>query len=319
MLCIRLEQFRRDAAKQEHPHSWHWCTSTPSSFLLSAGESPSEAAEGNSPQDIIFLVDNTAGVEQPEFNNLLGFLQRYASSLAGQGYLGRDQTRMGVVTWGQSGLPFRAQFPLDMHFTNDTLQAAIAAIPFETGGIGVDDLAMTLEFLVDAFSGDFGARSYADHTAVLLLDAIGTGDIRIPASRVKDANIILYVIGVHEGTPSQTLMELVSTLEQFGTVAPNTGIQSTDLATFATVNSDPFVAALVTHLRTWCELPQTLYNTTYGTVPYVASNRAAGDTTAIWQLVLNNYIHSYIPTVPSYHCTLPDNITDGVTCCSLPP
>lgn len=169
---------------------------------------------------------------------------------------------MSVVTWGQLTQPVTVRFPLDLHFTNDSLQAAIAAIPFEAGATRVNDLEMTLEFLVDAFAGDFGARSYADHTAVLIVDSPDLGDIRIAASRVKDANIILYVIGVHQGTPSQSLIDLVSLLEQLGTVTPNTGIQSTDLVTFSTVNSDPFVGALVTHLRTWCELQHTLYNPT---------------------------------------------------------
>lgn len=255
---------------------------TPPSPLPSPGESPSAAAEGNSPQDIIFLVDSTGSVDMTEFEELKGFLQKYASRLAEQEYLGRSRTRMGVITWGHIGMPVRVQFPLDLHFTNDSLQGAIEGIPFEMGSTAIADLGTTLEFLVDAFAGDFGARSYADHTAVLFVDALAIPDIRIPASRVKDANIILYVIGVHEGIVSQSLVDIVSTLEEFGTDTATTGIQSTALATFATVNSDPFVNALVTHLREWCELQQALYNPT-----------------PQHRLSLSNYIHSYRHSLPS--------------------
>lgn len=234
---------------------------TPPSPFLPPGESPSAAAEGDSPQDIIFLVDNTGSVGETEFNDLKGFLQKYASRLEEQGYLGRRQTRMGVVTWGHTGEPVRVQFPLDMHFTNTSLQEAIEAIPFVMGSTAVPALGATLEFLVDAFAGDFGARSYADHTAVLFVDSLPVNDVRIPVSRVKDANVILYVIGVHEGAVSQSLVDIVSTLEEFGTDTATTGIESTALASFATVNSDPFVDRLVRHLREWCELPSTTLQT----------------------------------------------------------
>ena len=264
---------------------------TPPSPSPSSGESPSAAAEGDSPQDIIFLVDSTGSIDETEFDELKGFLQKYASRLEDQGYLGRSQTRMGVITWGHIAVPFRVQFPLDMHFDNTSLQGAIEAIPFEMGSTATSDLQAALEFLVDAFAGDFGARSYADHTAVLIVDALATSDsidIRVTASRVKDANIILYVIGVHEGTVSQSLMDIVSTLEEFGTDTATTGITSTSVATFATVNSDPFVNELVTQLREWCELQQTLHNPIQGLWEHYNTGHFS-----ITTFIANNCIHSY--------------------------
>ena len=162
-------------------------------LLPLVGETPSVAAIATNPLDIIFLLDNTADVNETEFEVLKDFTNQVIANTS----IGRvGATRVGVITYGHPPNTTIDRFELDRHFDAVDAMAGVDAIPYDPTGVD-GFLGDAVDRLVDAFAGDFGARSFAPHVGILLTKGLTSCDDQVRAvRRAMDANIILRIIVV---------------------------------------------------------------------------------------------------------------------------
>ena len=167
------------------------------------------------PLDIIFLLDKTGSISSTEFDAMKAFIQAVKSD--SRLSVGGDDTRIGVITWGHAAEPVIR----DRTFLNPLLDRvglinAVDEILYGAQG-GMDSLlGATLNRLIDAFEGDFGARTYSSHIVIVLTDGVSSDDLTQPASRTRDANIVGYAIGVHSGSVPSGLSATLQDLSNSG-------------------------------------------------------------------------------------------------------
>ena len=161
-------------------------------LCASVGETPSVAALATNPLDIIFLLDNTVDVNETEFDALKEFTKQVIGLVS----IGGDEIRVGVITYGHPPNDTIDQFELDAHFNPIDALDGVDAIDYDP--MGVDGfLGEAIDRMVDAFAGDFGARTFAPHVGILLTKGLTSCDDQARAARrAMDANIILHIIVV---------------------------------------------------------------------------------------------------------------------------
>ena len=183
--------------------------------LLPAGESPSDVAVATNPLDIIFLVDKTGSIDPSEFDAMKDFIQAVKRDTRLS--IGGDDTRIGVITWGHATAPIiRDRVFLNPLLDRADLLSALDEITYGVQGGGSSPLGVALNRVIDAFEGDFGARTYSSHILVVFVDGSSADELAQPAIRTRDANIVSYVIGVHNGIVPSGLDETLNSLSGNG-------------------------------------------------------------------------------------------------------
>lgn len=201
--------------------------------LLPAGESPSDAAVATNPLDIIFLLDKSSSIDNADFDDMRAFVQAVKSD--SRLSIGGDDTRFGVITWGHATEPIvRDEVFLNPILDRMALINALNAIPFGALGGMLSPLGAALNRVIDAFEGDFGARTYSSHIVIVLTDGASSDNLTQPASRTRDANIVGYAIGVHSGSVPPELDATLQNLSNNGNFSVSTstfnGLAATSLA-----------------------------------------------------------------------------------------
>lgn len=131
-------------------------------------------------------------VNETEFQVLKNFTQQVIQDQP----IGRAGVRVGVITYGHPPNITIDRFELDRHFDAGDALAGVDEIPYDPTGVD-GYLGAAIDRMVDAFAGDFGARSFAPHVGVLLTKGLSSCDDQARAARrAMDANIILRIIVV---------------------------------------------------------------------------------------------------------------------------
>lgn len=124
-------------------------------------------------------------------------LKEFTNQVIGNNSIGRvGAVRVGVITYGHLPNTTIDRFELDTHFDVVDAMAGVDAIPYDPTGFD-GYLGAAVDRMVDAFAGDFGARSFAPHVGLLLTKGLTSCDDYVRAlRRAMDANIILRIIVV---------------------------------------------------------------------------------------------------------------------------
>ncbi|XP_078497307.1 von Willebrand factor A domain-containing protein 2 [Lissotriton helveticus] len=137
--------------------------------------------------DLVFAIDASSGVSRENFGKLRNFIK--SNSL--QFDINRDVTQIGLVTYGSRP---RTVFALDAHDTSSSLLRAINQASF-IGGVASTGSAL-LHIYSDVMTIQKGARPGVNKAVVVITDGTGAEDATVPAQKLKNNGVSIFVIGV---------------------------------------------------------------------------------------------------------------------------
>ncbi|XP_029654894.1 collagen alpha-1(XIV) chain-like, partial [Octopus sinensis] len=138
--------------------------------------------------DLVFLIDSSGSVEEPNFNKTKNFLENIVRNLD----IGPDKTRVAVIRFSSFSL---VSFSLSAHSTNSAVIKAIDAISYDDGSSTATGLALD-EVRTSVFTNT--RKSAAAKVLVLVTDGQSDNEIRTVAAaqKLKDAGVTIFTIGV---------------------------------------------------------------------------------------------------------------------------
>ena len=174
-------------------------------FVLWIGFTPGDLAanNGDTPVDVIFILDQTDSISQTELEGQLDFVNDFASNVP----FGGNNYRIGVFSWNAAGVIVEIQlndFVLPTSLSD--FQVAVNNIVLSTSAsIDIQPAIMRMR---EHFREGFGARSYAAHVGILLADE-GLDPNYIPEiALARDEDIILFAVGLQD-SPAMDLQEFI--------------------------------------------------------------------------------------------------------------
>uniref|UniRef100_A0A0B7AIU7 VWFA domain-containing protein n=1 Tax=Arion vulgaris TaxID=1028688 RepID=A0A0B7AIU7_9EUPU len=165
---------------------------------------PSVQYCGNTPAEVVFLLDSSNSMWAPNFRKQLEFV----SDVVGMFQIGPDKTQVGVATFNNE---VQLQFYLNEYKDKDKLLRAIKMVEQTHGPSTATDKA--IKFLrTHFFQRRFGARPFVPHVAIIITDGQSDHMIRtlIEATRAKQQDIIIFAVGVGELVNSLELERMAS-------------------------------------------------------------------------------------------------------------
>ena len=165
------------------------------------------ANNGDTPVDVIFILDQTDSISQTELEGQLDFVNDFASNIP----FGGDNYRIGVFSWNAAGAVVEIQlneFVLSENLSD--FQAAVNNIMLSTSPtIDIQPAIMTMR---EHFREGFGARSYAAHVGIILADEAPDASYIPEIALARDEDIILFALGLQDTPPMdlQTFIDNVA-------------------------------------------------------------------------------------------------------------
>ncbi|XP_037310495.2 collagen alpha-6(VI) chain-like [Pungitius pungitius] len=149
--------------------------------------------------DIVFLVDGSGSIGENNFKEVQSFIDSAIEALD----IGTNKVRVGLAQFSDEPI---AEFLLKDHKNKKSLQAAIKAVKYRTGGTNTGE---AINFLRDNFfTEEAGSRvnQQVPQIAVVITDGGSQDDVKLPAQSLRRRGVIMFAIGV--GAANHT--ELVS-------------------------------------------------------------------------------------------------------------
>ncbi|XP_077358385.1 von Willebrand factor A domain-containing protein 2 isoform X2 [Festucalex cinctus] len=137
--------------------------------------------------DLVLVLDASGGVGRDNFATVRDF----ARSLTVQFDINRDLAQVALVTYGRRATTV---FKLDAHETGSTILKAAAQASY-VGGVASAGAAL-LHVLSDVLTVAKGARPGVNKAVVLVTDSSGGDDAMVPARKLREDGVLLFVIGV---------------------------------------------------------------------------------------------------------------------------
>lgn len=137
--------------------------------------------------DLVFAVDSSSGVGQENFSTLRDFV----SSLTVQFDINRDVAQLALVTYGRSA---GTVFNLDTHESGSSILTAVREAEYR-GGVASTGAAL-LHIHSNVLTVAKGARPGVNKAVVVLTDGSSGEDAVVPAQKLRDNGVSLFVIGI---------------------------------------------------------------------------------------------------------------------------
>lgn len=137
--------------------------------------------------DLVFAMDASGGVGRENF----GALRDFVRSLTVQFDINRDVAQVALVTYGRRA---NTVFNLDAHETGSTVLEAVAAANY-LGGVASTGAAL-LHIHSNVLTVAKGARPGVNKAVVVLTDGSSGDDAVVPAQKIRNNGISLFVIGI---------------------------------------------------------------------------------------------------------------------------
>ncbi|XP_041374199.1 uncharacterized protein LOC121387240 [Gigantopelta aegis] len=139
--------------------------------------------------DVIFVLDSSTSVSEPNFKHILQFLKQFLKHAD----VSLDVVRVGVITYSTS---VHIEFSMNEYFTKSQVFSAIEKIPYRHGSTNTADALRTMR---NMFSSQYGDRPGVKNVAVVVTDGVSNINSRrtIPeAESARAIGIHIYAIGI---------------------------------------------------------------------------------------------------------------------------
>ena len=140
--------------------------------------------------DLVFVVDSSTSVREPNFRSVLDFIQRFLTFADVDG----GNVRVGMVTYSTD---VHIQFHLNEFYTKDDVMRAVHAVPYRHGNTNTAEALETARSTM--FSPRNGDRSSVDNLLIVITDGVSNinGFRTIPEAEIaKSEGIRIVAIGV---------------------------------------------------------------------------------------------------------------------------
>lgn len=137
--------------------------------------------------DLVFALDGSGGVGRDNFSTLRDFVR----SLTVQFDINRDVAQVALVAYGRRAGTI---FNLDTHDTGSTILKAVGDASY-VGGVASTGAAL-LHIHSDVLTVAKGARPGVNKAVVVVTDGSGGDDAAVPAQKIRDNGVALFVIGI---------------------------------------------------------------------------------------------------------------------------
>lgn len=137
--------------------------------------------------DLVFALDASAGVGRDNFSTLRDFV----SSLSVQFDVNRDVAQVALVAYGRRATTV---FNLDAHDTGSAILKAVGDASY-IGGVASTGSAL-LHIHSDVLTVTKGARPGVNKVVVVVTDGSGGDDAVVPAQKIRDNGVSVFVIGI---------------------------------------------------------------------------------------------------------------------------
>lgn len=161
------------------------------------------------------MLDASSGIGQENFNRLLNFV----TMVSLQFDINRDITQVGLVTY--SNQP-ETIFSLDAHETVLGLISAINRAPYLGGSPSTGNALLHIHN--DVMSIQKGARPGVKKAVIVLSDGRGAEDAAVPAQKLREDGISVFVIGI--GRIQRNALMRIAGSERFLTHIPSYNVLS---------------------------------------------------------------------------------------------
>ncbi|KAF5896160.1 collagen alpha-6(VI) chain-like, partial [Clarias magur] len=160
----------------------------------------SEACKNMKQADIIFLIDGSGSIGGGDFLKMKNFMNNVIS----KSVIGNDSVRIGVVQFSNN---IKDEFPLNRYSDKHQMQEAINGTQ-QLGGGTMTGAALTT--LSGYFDPERGGRPGIPHILIVITDGESQDAVAHPAQALRDKDIAIYSIGVHNANSTQ-LQEISGT------------------------------------------------------------------------------------------------------------
>ncbi|XP_040031824.2 von Willebrand factor A domain-containing protein 2 [Gasterosteus aculeatus] len=137
--------------------------------------------------DLVFALDASGGVSPANF----GVLRDFVRSLTVQFDINRDVAQVALVAYSRRATTV---FNLDAHETGSAVLKAVDAADY-MGGVASTGSAL-LHVRSDVLTAARGARPGVNKAVVVVTDGSGGDDAVVPAQKLRDNGVSLFVIGI---------------------------------------------------------------------------------------------------------------------------
>lgn len=137
--------------------------------------------------DLVFLLDGSASVGKDNFVHL----QEFVRSTSVQFNINRDLTQVGLVVYSRWPV---SVFELDSHASGSAVLKALGNASY-LGGKASTGSAL-LHVHSHSLTVAKGARPGVNKVVVVLTDGTGAEDAAVPAQKIRDDGVSVFVIGI---------------------------------------------------------------------------------------------------------------------------
>lgn len=137
--------------------------------------------------DLVFALDASAGVGRDNFSTLRDFVR----SLTVQFDINRDVAQVALVAFGRRATTV---FNLDTHDSGSAVLKAVGDASY-IGGVASTGTAL-LHIHANVLTVTKGARPGVNKAVVVVTDGSGGDDAVVPAQKIRDNGVSVFVIGI---------------------------------------------------------------------------------------------------------------------------
>ncbi|KAJ7984649.1 hypothetical protein DPEC_G00356950 [Dallia pectoralis] len=153
--------------------------------------------------DLVFALDGSAGVGKDNFATLRDFVR----SVSVQFDINRDVAQLGLVVYARRPVTV---FNLDAHDSGSAVLGAVARATYMGGSASTGSALLHVHST--AMTVGNGARPGVNKAVVVITDGAGGDDAAVPAKKIRDGGVPVFVIGIGD-TLGDRLLSITGTEE----------------------------------------------------------------------------------------------------------
>ncbi|XP_078660839.1 uncharacterized protein LOC144905190 isoform X3 [Branchiostoma floridae x Branchiostoma belcheri] len=160
---------------------------------------PDPVCEHFTPVDMIFLLDGSSSVTEPNFE----LVKQFTRNVVVNFNISSETTRVGLVQYSDT---IRTEFFLNSHPTRDQLLTAISDVDYLQGNTLT---GAAIEFVrTSSFSVPAGNRLTLPDVLIVVTDGLSQDDVTGPAQIARDNGVAIYAVGVGNEVDFATLFNI---------------------------------------------------------------------------------------------------------------
>ncbi|XP_008434914.1 von Willebrand factor A domain-containing protein 2 isoform X3 [Poecilia reticulata] len=160
--------------------------------------------------DLVFALDASVGVGRENFATLQDFVR----SISVQFDVNRDVAQVALVAYNRRATTV---FGLDEHESGSAILKAVGEASYMGGGVSTG--AALLHIYSKVLTVANGARPGVNKAVVVVTDGSGGDDAVVPAQKIRDSGVSVFVVGIGDMQRDKVLM--ISGSEEYMISAPS--------------------------------------------------------------------------------------------------